>query len=120
MPGMFLEFSILLANPDLARQLVLRFQEGIAPGRYLTLFVGLFLAFVIGNAFMLFAFFSQYVIDSAYTIGLSMWGKFESHVLLPPLTKLTHRQGWTPPRWLFALYVRTVKNIQRVASTEPT
>jgi len=54
MPGLFLEFSILLANPALACELALRSQEGFGFGRYLTLFVGLFLAYVIGNTLMLF------------------------------------------------------------------
>jgi hypothetical protein len=120
MPGLFIEFSILLANPNLARQLVLRTQEGFGFGPYLTLFVGLFLAFVIGNALMLFAWFIQLVVERAYRIGLFLWEQFESHVLLPRLTKLSQRQGWTPPSWLFALHTRTVKNVQRVHSTVPT
>jgi hypothetical protein len=60
LPGLFFEFSILLANPDLARQLVLRSQEGVLLGRYFILFVGLFFAFVIGYTFLLFTSLVQY------------------------------------------------------------
>lgn len=142
MPGLFLEFSILLANPDLARQLALRSQQGFAPGRYLTLFVGLFLAFVIGNALMLLTGLILDAVYLAYRICLLLWEHFESHVLLPSLARLIHTQPatpaptanpnpnaapnptptrrWTPPLWLFTLYARTRSKVQHVHSTEPT
>jgi hypothetical protein len=120
MPGLFFEFSILLANPALACQLALRSQESFGFGRYLTLFVGLFLAFVIGNTLMLFASLIQMAVGYVYSLYLFLWKLFERKVLLPVLTKLTHIPGWTPPKWFFDLYVLTVTNVQRVSSTEPT
>ena len=68
MPGLFLEFSILLANPALARELALRSQEGFGFGRYLTIFVALFFAYVIGNTLMLFAALIQWAVGYAYSL----------------------------------------------------
>src|SRR5260370_21082914 len=120
MPGMFLEFSILLGNPDLACRLALRTQEGFGFGRYLTLFVGLFLAFVIGNALMLLSGLILDVVELAYRFSVFLREQFDSRVLLPLLTKLTHRQGWAAPRRVSALVLGTVKKVGRRASPEPT
>lgn len=120
MPGLFLELSILFANPDLARQLALRSQEGFAPGRYVTLLVGLFLAFVIGNALMLFVWLIQRAIEWAYRNALSLWEKFETHALLPYLRKKMTESQRIPPKWVLALHARTAKNVRRVRDVEPS
>jgi len=120
MPGLFLEFSILLANPALACELALRSQEGFGFGRYLTLFAALFLAFVIGNALMALASLIQMAVGYTYSFCLRLWELFEEHALLPRLTKLTHTQGRTPPRWVYDLYIRTHNRVTRRSSTEPT
>ncbi len=142
MPGLFFEFSILLVNPGLGRQLVESSQEGFGLGHFLPLFIGLFLAFVIGNAFMFLVSHIQWLVGLGYRFCRFLWEKFQFHVLLPFLTKLTHsgppapaptvnpgqpsmpqpapKQRRPSPRWLSALYVRTVAKLQRVHSTEPT
>jgi hypothetical protein len=120
MPGLFLEFSILLGNPDLARQLALRIQEGFGFGRYLTLFVGLFLAFIVGNAFMSLANLIQLIVGYAYSLYDFLWAAFEKHAILPYLTKLTHTQGRTRPKWVYDLYTRTFNNVEKRSSTGPT
>lgn len=135
MPGLFFEFSILLGNPDLASQLILRTQ-GLALGRYLNVLVGLFLAFVIGNALIQFASLIQFALGRAYKAGLFLWEQFQERVLLPTLAPWvtipasttdpnsapnpTPRPLRTPHPWLLALYVRTLKTVRRIRSTEPT
>jgi hypothetical protein len=142
MPGLFFELSVLLANPDLACRLALRSQEGLGFGRYLTLFAALFFAFVIGNAFMLLTGLILSAVYRAYRICLLLWEQFESHILLPTLAWLVHTRPpsppstasanpsaapnpipirrWTPPHWLFALYARTINNVQNVHSSQPS
>jgi hypothetical protein len=131
MPGLFLEISILLANPALARELALRSQEGFGFGRYLTLSAALFLAFVIGNALMALASLIQMAVGYTYSFCLRLWETFEKRALLPVLTKLTHiqptlvpnaapRSGWTPPKWVSDLYIRTLSRATRRSSTQPT
>jgi len=140
MPGLFFELSILLANPDLARQLALRSQEGFGFGRYLTLFMGLFLAFVIGNAFMLFTSLIQFGVGIFYRTGRFIRALFDRYALLPVLKKLiygkqnalppgvspnstsrpnpTQGQRWTLPRWVFALYTSTNTRVQGAPGEE--
>lgn len=131
MPGLVLEISILLANPNLARQLALRTQESFGFGHYLTLFVGLFLAFVIGNTLMLLVALIQWGNGHVYNHSRLSWELLERHALLPVLTRLTHPRpasapnttpppARTPPKWISALYVRTLTHVRRLASTEPT
>ncbi len=130
MPGLFFVFSVLLANQNLASYLVARSHGGFGFGRYFTLFIGLFLAFVIGNALMLFASLVQYAVRCMYRIGLFLWEKVQTYILLPVLTRLTHTwkippatpanpnpkpiPRWTPRKWVNAVYIRTAMKVQRI------
>ena len=58
-PGLFFLFSILLANPDLVARAIGGAQQQFSIGRYATLAIGLFLAFIVGNAFMLMSTLSS-------------------------------------------------------------
>jgi hypothetical protein len=128
MPGLFFEFSLLLSNPGLVHQLTLNAQEDIALGRYLALFIGLFLAFVIGSGLMLFASLLQTLLGLVYTVGASLWKQIQKNILLPILSRLTHTrpsstasvQGrvWTPPRWLVMLYIHTSQEVQPLPGEE--
>jgi hypothetical protein len=128
MPGLFFEFSILLANPGLIHQLTLNAQEEFVFGRYLILLIGLFLAFVIGNGLMLFASLLQTLLGLVYKTYLFLWIQFQKHVLLPILTRLTHnrpgpppsppRPVRPPPRWVVNLYLWTSENVQPLPSQE--
>ena len=51
-PGLFFEISIVVANPKLLRDLATHLQQGFAVGYYVSLFLFLFAAFVIGNGFL--------------------------------------------------------------------
>jgi len=135
MPGLFFVCSVLLADPDLTYQLAVRSHNGFGFGRYFTAFLGLFLAFVIGNAFMLFASLVQYAMRWAYRIGLVLWEQGQTRILLPILISLTHAwrvppatpanpnptrvPRWSPPKWVNELYMRTLTKVQRIQNPKP-
>ena len=51
-PGLFFQVSILLASPDLVSRLAAETERSLNLGRYTTLAIALFLAFVIGGGFV--------------------------------------------------------------------
>jgi hypothetical protein len=133
MPGLFFEFSVLLANPELTRRLTGNAQADFVFSRYLILFIGVFLAFVIGNSLMLFASLLQSSIGLVYRLCLFLSIQFQRRFLLPVLTRLTHmrtaptastpanptpRPVRTAPRWLAEFYVRTLKNVESLPGEE--
>jgi hypothetical protein len=136
MPGLFFVCSVLIANPDLAYRLALRSHEGFGFGRYFNLFVGLFFAFVVGNALMLFTSLVRYAIGRIYKIGLFVWEQGQVHILLPVLTRLTHAwkvpsttpanpsptpmPRFVPPKWVNALYIETFAKVRRIQDASPT
>jgi hypothetical protein len=105
-PGLFLEFCVLLANPELACELAARSHEGFASGRYITMFVALFFAYVIGNALMMMVNFAQLAVNIVYRIRRFLWEQFQKHVVLPHLTELTHTPGKRQPWWVYDLHRR--------------
>src|SRR6266849_2256119 len=73
MPGLFFETSILLANPALICGLVARGEDGLRIGHYAMLGIALFLAFVIGNAFILFVTLIQKLLRYFYRLRGYIW-----------------------------------------------
>lgn len=53
LPGLFFEISVLLSNPALVCELVARVRDGFGPSNYGLIAIALILAFIIGNALML-------------------------------------------------------------------
>jgi hypothetical protein len=109
-PGVFFETSVLLTNPALVYTLLARAQPFIGPSRYATLALALFLAFVIGNAFMYFVAFVQ-VLGYLYRFRAFVWEEFCSLVLAPLITRLQGKPWWSTRRRLssFAGYVQNVR-----------
>lgn len=134
LPGLFFELSILLAHPERVCELALRTREAVGLGSYLTVLIGLFFAFVIGNALMLFSSVIQSVVGFLYRYGFSLWELYRKHVLYRFLTWMTHR--WKPappptpenpnpvptprraPRWINALYQRTLDKAHGLPSPD--
>jgi hypothetical protein len=85
-PGLFFFFSVLLANPDLVARVVVGVQLHFSIGRYASLAVGLFLAFIVGNAFMLVSTLLQYVFGILYPVKIFIW-RCISRFLLVPITE---------------------------------
>lgn len=92
-PGLFFESSILLANPELINKLVAKSQEGFALGHYMTLGIGLFLAFVIGNGAMIFVTLIQRLLGYLYRLATFTWKNFCSWLLSPLLYWLLQKPG---------------------------
>jgi hypothetical protein len=72
-PGLFFEFSILLANPEIIARLVSKSQEALALGHYSILCIALFLAFVIGNIFSLIDILIQYLLGFVIRFQRFIW-----------------------------------------------
>jgi len=85
LPGLFFEISVMLANPQLVSRLLADFQEVFSLARYLTLAAALFLAFVIGNGFMVGITLVQRFLIHVYRLGAYIWTQLCS-LLLAPLT----------------------------------
>jgi hypothetical protein len=66
LPGLFFEISILVANPARMCELVAKARDGFGLRHYEVLGLALFLAFVIGNAFMLLVGFVQLLFIKLY------------------------------------------------------
>jgi hypothetical protein len=73
LPGLFFEISVVLANPCIPSRLLVNFEQNFPPNIYLLLFIGLFLAFVIGNGFLLLVTFIQYAFGFVYRFLKFLW-----------------------------------------------
>jgi hypothetical protein len=110
MPGLFFEASILLANPALICELVARGEDGLRIGHYAMLGIALFLAFVIGNASILFVTLIQKLFGYLYRFRGYIWEELCAWPLWPLVSWLN-----TKPRWArrkrfpdIYMYVQTV------------
>src|SRR5208282_893094 len=87
-PGLFFEVSILLGNPELVGIHLAKTQHAIPLSPYLQLVIALFLAFIIGTAFMLFVGFIQLLLCYLHRPLLIMKEEFTRWALLPLLNWL--------------------------------
>lgn len=87
LPGLFFVFSVMLANPDLIARLAAKSAQSLTLGHYATFAIVLFLAFVIGNAFILVDMFIQYLLGYAYDFKLFLLLKLYKW----PLRQITDR-----------------------------
>ena len=72
-PGLFFCFSVLLANPNLAAKLSTTTNPGLTLGRYGTIAMLLFLAFVIGSGFILVDTIAQFLLFYLYRLKMSVF-----------------------------------------------
>lgn len=98
LPGLFFEVSICLANPQFAQQLIARSNQAANLGRYPKILIAVFLAFVLGNAFMLWVGIVQRILALVFRISRFLWRCFCIWPLLPLLNRLVNRlrtaHGW--------------------------
>jgi hypothetical protein len=109
-PGLFFEISVLLANAALVYTMAARAQPFIGPSHYAMLALALFLAFIIGNAFMFLVLFVQSFLGYLYRFGAFVWEEFCVGVLSPLIMRLQRKPWWSRRRTLpsLARYVQTV------------
>lgn len=93
-PGLFFESSILLANPELISKLAAKSQQGFALGHYTTLGIALFLAFVIGNAFMLLVGLIQHLLGYFHRFCTFLREEFCRWPLFPLMNWLLKKPFW--------------------------
>jgi hypothetical protein len=99
-PGLFFELSILLGNPAYVRQLLDKSRAGFALDRYTILAVALFLAFVIGNGFMLFVGLVQRLLGFVYRVRAFLWRQLRKWPLAPFSTWIRQKPFWSRRQWI--------------------
>ena len=111
LPGFFFEVSICLAQPRFVQELISRSNEAANLGRYPKILIAVFLAFVIGNAFMLWVGVVHRILEFVFRLGRSLWSRLCAW-FLPLLNRLVNRlsasKGWWNRRipWIQMKIVR--------------
>jgi hypothetical protein len=111
LPGLFFEISIFLANPILVGQLIATSNQVPGLGRYSGILVAVFLAFVIGNALVLWVATIHRTLAKFYGLARFLWRRFCVWPLLPFLNRLMVAQGWLSRRpWMAMNVLRPVQD----------
>jgi len=106
-PGFFFLVCIALGNSYPAAQLAAQLQFVVPFGPFGTLFIAVFLAFVLGTAFVLLVSLIQYLLIRAHLI----W-RDRAHLLLPVLDRLVLLPlPKDKPRWLLNWRNRNVNKV---------
>ncbi len=115
-PGVFFEVSILLGNPSYVLQLVQKSRAGVALDRYMLLAIALFLAFVIGNGFMLLVGLIQRLLGLVHKVRVFIWRQFCKWPLAPFTNWIRRKPFWSKRYWVheFGNYV-----IEKAAPDRP-
>jgi hypothetical protein len=97
LPGGFFVVSILIANPKLVSQLAANSQQSLEIGHYVMLGIALFLAFAIGNGFVLLVGLIDFLLSGLYRLVRFFWKELCRGPLqrfsVWLITKLK-KQGW--------------------------
>jgi hypothetical protein len=106
-PGLFFEVSILLGNPEYVCQLVQKSRAAVALDRYMLLAAALFLAFVIGNGFMLLVSLIQRLLILVHRVRAFLWRQFCKWPLVPFTNWIRQKPFWKKRLWVheFGNYV---------------
>lgn len=98
LPGFFFEVSVCLAKPQVVQELIVRSNQAANLGRYPKLLIAAFLAFVLGNAFILWVGTVHRILALVFRVGRFLWRRFCTWPLLPLLNRLMKRlssaHGW--------------------------
>jgi hypothetical protein len=99
LPGFFFEVSVCLAKPRLVQKLIAWSNEAANLGRYPKILIAVFLAFVLGNAFILWAGTVHRTLARLFRVGRSLRRWFCTCALLPLLNRLVKRLAKTHGWW---------------------
>ena len=94
LPGFYLEVTVCLANPEFAHGLTTRLNEAAGSNRYLKILVAVFLAYVLGNAFMLWTTLVYRILRQLFLARRLFWRRFCQWPLRPLLDHLIRANGW--------------------------
>lgn len=89
LPGFFFEVSVCLANPQLVQKLIARSNEAANLGRYPKILIAVFLAFVLGNAIMLWVGIVKRILGVLFRVSRFLWRRFCAWPLLSVLRYLS-------------------------------
>jgi hypothetical protein len=121
LPGLFFVISVGLANPELALRVVKGAAAGFALGHYATLAVMMFLAFVVGEAFILVVALTQFLFGYAYRVKLFVYCWFCRWPLRPLFRWLVMKPRWqtspTVSRWRMVIETRAQMGFQPEVNT---
>jgi hypothetical protein len=109
LPGLFFEVSLTLANPAFVNKVVANVPEGFPLSQYVKLGMALFLAFVIGNGFMMWITLIRWLLGGLYVLGSFLRKQFYSRLLLPVLSRFMRKPlktGRSWPSWVVKLHRR--------------
>lgn len=93
LPGFFFEVSVCLANPQLVQKLIARSNEAANLGRYPKILIAVFLAYVLGNAVMLWVGVVNRIAGVFYRVGRLLWARFCAWPLLSVLRYLSNAKA---------------------------
>jgi hypothetical protein len=112
-PGLFFEVSILLGSPERLTALASKVQA-LSLNRYAELAIALFLAFVIGNAFMfLVSPVIQVFVGYCYKFWLSLRPGIDKSLLIPLLNWVLRKPFWSRRVWLIHFQRRVTNEAHR-------
>jgi len=109
LPGLFFELSIAFANPTFMGSARGRLAGVLPDNQYVKLGVVLFIAFVIGNCFMMLVFFIRWGWGHLYKFAFALRREFYSRFLLPGCNRRVgelQKAGKPSPFWLTEVHDR--------------
>jgi hypothetical protein len=104
-PGLFFGMALMLGNPELVRDLLSRSKTVYGFNAYVLLTFALVLAFIVGNAFVIFVVHIQWIFRYVILLRIASWRMCCKTLLLPRLTRMTHTPGKQNPAWLNRMYL---------------
>jgi len=110
LPGLFFEVSILFGNPELVRKLVGNLRQTVPPNRYVEVGLVVFLAYVIGTAFMLLVTLFQFFMTKCfYWVWEFLREAFFKWPLVPLMNWLMKKKFWVRHSAVWDLYRYTIE-----------
>jgi hypothetical protein len=106
-PGLFFEISLLLANPEFVAKILVKPQIALTQNIYMELAIILFLAFVIGNAFMLLVMpVLQLLVQYIYRFSMFLQRGISRLLVIPFLNWFLKKPRWRNRQWLHGILRR--------------
>jgi hypothetical protein len=110
LPGLFFVVSLTLGNPGFVSKVAANLTAIFPLNEYIKLGIALFLAFVIGNGFMMWITLIQWLLGYIYTLGMLLRRVFYSRLVFPVVNKFISKPlkpgHLGRPLWVVKLHQR--------------
>ncbi len=107
LPGLFFEISVALANPGLVTKIAVTSPQALIQNQYIEWAVILFIAFTLGNGFMMFISLIRWFLREAYISAFFARRRVYERFLIPRVDRWIAKRlgapGKSVPRWLAGL-----------------